>query len=99
VLNAEARAQCEDALARKAMEESLETQLTSLNAGLDPHERVAFVAVVAEPWTIDNELITPTLKIRRSKVEQRYLARFDEWRNSNDRVVWDQSSKSATPSS
>jgi long-subunit acyl-CoA synthetase (AMP-forming) len=57
------------------------------------------VAVVAEPWTIDNELITPTLKIRRSKVEQRYLARFDEWRNSNDRVVWDQSSKSATPSS
>jgi long-chain acyl-CoA synthetase len=99
VLNAEARARCEGAAARKAMEESLEAQLTSLNAGLDPHERVAFVAVVPEPWTIDNELITPTLKIRRSKVEQRYLSRFDEWRNSNHRVVWDQSSRSATPPS
>jgi long-chain acyl-CoA synthetase len=89
VLTAEARIQCENPGAREAMTASLEDLLVAVNGDLDPHERIAFLAVVPGPWTIQNELITPTLKIRRAKIEERYLGRIDIWRNANQRVIWD----------
>jgi long-chain acyl-CoA synthetase len=89
LLHSQARARCDNAEARKALGESLEAQLETVNAELDPHERVAFLAVVAGPWTIENELITPTLKIRRTNLERQYLERIDEWRSQNRRVVWE----------
>ncbi len=35
-------------------------------------ERVRRFKVAAEPFTIDNEMMTPTLKIRRHKIAERY---------------------------
>jgi len=89
LLNADARGRCADPPARKVLEESLEAQLKEVNAELEPHERVAFLAVVDGPWTIANGLITPTLKIRRSSLEGRYLECIDAWRGQNRQVVWD----------
>jgi len=89
LLHPEVRAQCGDVEARRDLEASLEAQLDAVNADLDPHERVAFLAVVEGPWTIGNDLITPTLKIRRANLEQRYLGSVDRWRGQNRRVVWD----------
>ena len=89
VLNPDARGRCQDAGARKTLEESLQAQLRNVNAELDPHERVAFLAVVEGPWTVENGLVTPTLKIRRSSVEGLYLGSIDAWRNQNRPVVWD----------
>jgi long-chain acyl-CoA synthetase len=92
VLNADARKQCADENGRKALEESFAAQLRDVNAELDPHERVAFLAIVEGPWTIANGLITPTLKIRRMDLEGRYLPFIDTWRNQNAQVVWESSS-------
>lgn len=89
VLYPEVRAECADAEARRAVQESLERQLEEVNRDLDPHERVAFLAVVEGPWNIGNDLMTPTLKIRRTNIEQLYLDRIDAWRGQNRRVVWD----------
>jgi long-chain acyl-CoA synthetase len=89
MLNPEARARCVNAEARRALEESLATRLKEVNAELDPHERVAFLAVVDGPWTIANGLITPTLKIRRANLEGRYLECIDAWRGQNRQIVWD----------
>ena len=36
------------------------------------YAQVREVAVVNEPWTPDNGLATPTLKLRRSKILERY---------------------------
>jgi long-chain acyl-CoA synthetase len=89
LLNAEARTECKNAEAREALEKSLEAQLENINHDLDTHERVAFLAIVEGPWTIENDLLTPTFKIRRTKVEQRYLERVDDWYRQGRHVVWD----------
>ena len=52
---------------------SLNASLAEVNAGLEPHERLSHLFVVADEWTPDNDMITPTLKVRRDKVEARYL--------------------------
>jgi long-chain acyl-CoA synthetase len=41
------------------------------------YARVHRVAAGFEPWTVDNELLTPTLKLKRSKVLERYAAAVD----------------------
>jgi long-chain acyl-CoA synthetase len=41
------------------------------------YARICHIARVAEPWTIENDLITPTMKLKRRKVEQRYAAEIE----------------------
>jgi long-chain acyl-CoA synthetase len=35
------------------------------------------VVLVAEPWTIENGLLTPTLKLKRAKVMEKFNAEID----------------------
>jgi len=46
--------------------------LDSVNAQLDPHEQMDFVAVIPEQWTVDNGFITPTFKVKRPVIEKHY---------------------------
>lgn len=34
--------------------------------------------LIPEPWTVDNEMLTPTLKLKRAKIFERYKAEIDE---------------------
>jgi len=89
VLSPDARNGCVSPGERKALEESLRARMEELNAQLDPHERLNFIAIVDGPWTIGNELITPTLKIKRAAVEARYQPLVNEWERLNRPVVWE----------
>ena len=89
LLSEEARKQCADPQARAALEESLRAQLEEVNEQLDPHERVAFLAIVDGPWTIGNGLLTPTLKLKRPLLESRYQGMVDEWKARNRAIVWE----------
>jgi hypothetical protein len=59
--------------------------LKTVNAQFDPHERLDFVAIVPEQWTVESGFVTPTLKIKRNVVEQHYAAASGllQWRNRN----------------
>jgi long-chain acyl-CoA synthetase len=81
---------------RQRLERDLKMQVDLVNAQLDPHERVSFLAVVDDAWSIENGLITPTLKIRRNALEDRYLPFVDAWKNTKSVVVWQQKSETPT---
>jgi long-chain acyl-CoA synthetase len=89
LLSMEARERCADADAQRHLEASLHDQMEKLNADLDPHERVAFMAIVEGPWTVGNGLVTPTLKIKRNALEGRYLALVEDWKKQNRPIVWE----------
>lgn len=74
--------------ARSELESSLREHLESINAQLDPHEQLSFVAIVSEQWTEANGFVTPTLKVKRTLVENRYQQYFDTWANAQRPVVW-----------
>lgn len=76
-------------LDRDTVGAELSTLRDEVNAGLDPHERLQFIAVVREPWTIDNGLLTPTMKIRRSQIEAHYQSKLDGWYASRQPVLWE----------
>jgi long-chain acyl-CoA synthetase len=74
---------------RALVERELAEHLEAVNATLDPHERLAFLAVAGEPWAPENELLTPTMKIRRRQIEQRYGRFADGWYEGGGRVLWE----------
>ncbi len=51
----------------------LQATLDEVNKELEAHERVSHLFVVSEEWSPDNGMVTPTLKVRRDRVEKRYL--------------------------
>jgi long-chain acyl-CoA synthetase len=82
----EVRAQV--ASARAQLADALAEHMKTVNAGLDPHERLEKLVVIGEPWTIENGMLTPSLKIKRAAVESRYAPYFEAWHATSDRVVW-----------
>jgi long-chain acyl-CoA synthetase len=88
MLNAEAMAQASVEARRRTLEASLAEHLKQVNATLDPHEQLACLVVTQEPWTVDNDLITPTFKVKRNKVDDRFAGLYEQWERTRQRVVW-----------
>ncbi|HXG29502.1 MAG TPA: AMP-binding protein [Nevskiales bacterium] len=76
-------------LDRKTIEDDLAALLDQVNATVDPHEALEFIVVVNTPWTIDNGMLTPTMKIKRNVIEKRYEALIDRWFASRQKVIWE----------
>lgn len=51
-------------LPREEVLDSLRDTLQAVNGVIDPHERLNSLVVLAEEWTVENNLLTPTLKIK-----------------------------------
>ena len=73
---------------REALTAELERHLAAVNVTLDPHERLDCLVLTREPWTPENGLLTPTLKVRRAQVEQRFTAQVERWAATGAKVIW-----------
>jgi long-chain acyl-CoA synthetase len=88
MLNAQAAQDARDSTLRAAMERSLAEHLQRVNAVLDPHEQLACLIVVTTPWTVDNDIVTPTFKVKRNRIEEIYALQFEGWEASGRKVIW-----------
>ncbi len=88
MLNPESAASVRDPGAKAELEASLAAYLKTVNADLDPHEQLACLVVTVEPWTVDNDLITPTFKVKRNRVEDLFAANYERWEAARKPVVW-----------
>ena len=88
MLNTEAARRAADPGERGALETSLEEHLRNINRTLDPHERLDCLVVVTETWTVDNDLVTPTFKVKRNRIEAVYSQHFENWIGQRKSVIW-----------
>jgi len=44
--------------------------------------------LVSTPWTVDNDMITPTLKVKRNRIDEVYGPRFEAWESGRQPIVW-----------
>lgn len=71
---------------KEELTESLQETLGSVNATLESHQVLDRLVVIDEEWTVDNDLLTPTLKIKRHVLEKKY----DKTINASykEKIVW-----------
>jgi long-chain acyl-CoA synthetase len=84
--NAQAAARAPEARAETTRE--LEALLDRVNAQIPNYERLAFMAVARDRWSVEGGLLTPTLKLKRAAIEERYAPELDRWYASGRKVIW-----------
>jgi len=75
--------------AREELVTSLAEHLEKTNKGLDPHEHLEKLVVLSESWTIENGLLTPTMKVKRDAIEKRYESKIARWYEDEPTVLWE----------
>jgi long-chain acyl-CoA synthetase len=65
------------ALAQPAAQAAVMRRIKTALRGFPRYARVRAVVLTLEPWSVENGLITPTLKLRRTQIEQRFHAEIE----------------------
>jgi long-chain acyl-CoA synthetase len=88
MLNPDAAAKARDSAGRSALEASLAEHLKRVNAQLDPHEQLDCLVITAEAWSVENDILTPTMKVKRNKIEDVFAANYERWVGTKKKVLW-----------
>ena len=88
MLNPDGAKKAQTAEGRAELEASMGEHIRTINATLDPHEQLDCVVLMAEPWTVDNDIITPTFKVKRNRIEDLFAKNYDKWVGMRKKVVW-----------
>ena len=73
---------------RNQVNAQLEAARNRVNEQLESHAKIRGILVVKTPWNIENGVLTPTMKIRRHLLEQKYANLGDAW-SSSQSIVWE----------
>jgi long-subunit acyl-CoA synthetase (AMP-forming) len=82
------RPQQMDVQFRKEVESELTQLLKDVNKELADYEKLQMIVVAREPWTIENGLLTPTMKIRRNRIETAIESNVEGWFSGKSKVLW-----------
>ncbi len=73
---------------RAEVERELATLLVLVNSKVESFEQLQFFAIASKPWTIEDNLLTPTQKIKRTNIEEVFNPHLDEWYATKKTVIW-----------
>ncbi|TCN80534.1 AMP-binding protein [Vibrio crassostreae] len=74
---------------RARYERTTKRVIEKMNEQLGSHEKIKGVLMIKEPWSIENGVLTPTLKIKRHILEQKYHEVGHNW-PKDKLVVWEE---------
>ena len=75
------------ASASPGIEQELAAIRDAVNATLDHHEQLQTIVIAREPWTVENGMLTPTMKLKRNAIEEKYAPQVPEWYRSGKAVM------------
>ena len=73
---------------KRKVEDSFRSDLKMLNDTLPSYQRISTVIIDSDTWSVDNDLITPTLKVKRPKLDEKFGGIYLFWHNEKSDVIW-----------
>jgi len=67
----------------------LAESLSLINPSLEKFEKIEKMVIMKENWTIANNMITPSLKVKRNEIEKIHLPKYPAWYDKPGTVVWE----------
>jgi long-chain acyl-CoA synthetase len=88
VIAEQLRPSLEDPAVRAQVDAELYNLLRDVNRDLATYEQLQFLVVAPEPWSIENGCLTPTMKIKRSRIEASFGEQVGSWYRRERPVLW-----------
>jgi len=76
-------------LSKDVLTTNLDGTRQSVNETLDAHENIKKLVVLKDEWTVENGLLTPTLKVKRNPLEKRHAPNYNSWYEDNSAIVFE----------
>lgn len=70
------------------LQADLHKTLEQVNSKLSNYQKVSTLVVVKDAWDVENGLLTPTLKVKRNALHQRYKDLLMGWHDHDDSVIF-----------
>ena len=70
------------------VKKSLNQCLEVLNKERAKFEHISTCVVMSEAWSDQNNLLTPTLKVRRGEIDNRYQNQYQNWHEDQESIIW-----------
>ena len=83
------RQQLEQGKRHDEIDKELNSLYVEINQGLEHHEKIDYFVVIKDIWTMENDMLTPTMKIKRNKIEAKYEPYLDSWIKQGKDVIWE----------
>jgi long-subunit acyl-CoA synthetase (AMP-forming) len=77
-----------DAALRTQFESEMAALLGRVNAELADYEQLGMLVISREPWSIEAGTLTPTMKIKRNRIEAAVAPLIEGWYARGQRVLW-----------
>ncbi|MFZ3082122.1 AMP-binding protein [Rhodoferax ferrireducens] len=88
VLAESLRPQMGDPSVRARVQDELGQLLQDVNQQVPEYEHLRMIVVAREPWSIENGCLTPTMKIKRGRIEAAVAAQVEVWYTGRGPVHW-----------
>ena len=76
-------------LEKNDLENKLIEKLNIVNEQSFNYKKVAKIIICKDLWTPENEILTPTMKIKRGNVDKLYQDNYLNWFNNSKKIVWE----------
>ena len=63
--------------------------MNDVNQQIEAYEKLSFIVVARDRWSIEAGHLTPTMKIRRNAIEGQYEGHMDAWYGAGKKVIWE----------
>ena len=71
------------------IKQQLNNKLESVNKDQVSFRKVSTIVIMKEAWTPENGLCTPTLKIKRVKIDEKFMSKYKQWHENSEAVIWE----------
>jgi long-chain acyl-CoA synthetase len=63
--------------------------LQKVNNDIVGYKKISKIILVKEDWLPENGMTTPTLKIKRAKIDEKFSQNYVDWGKNNESVIWE----------
>jgi long-chain acyl-CoA synthetase len=77
------------AKSKESLSSGLIETVNQVNPDFEKHEKIQKVVIMKEDWNIANGLTTPTLKVKRSRIEKIHHEFYKSWFENDEQVIFE----------
>ena len=73
---------------KETVSQSILESVEKANSTRAKFEKISTAIIQKEVWSVENGLITPTLKVKRGKIDEKYSSKYLDWHEADEKVIW-----------